>query len=406
MSHNFLTIHTLTALPLHNRNRDDRGQPKQLREGGAARGVLSSQSLKRAARVNYERSAGAIGHDLGSIRSKSIPEAAVERAIQIADERGLEFDAAEALTRATETVVLLTTNNAQKIVKAAEKATRDRAAHEKKAKADTDMAEYMAAYDAKVQEKVAAGADGLGKDTVVFVSAEEVEALALALVSTTDSITPDDVFAKTTGSLALAGFGRMTANAPGLKVEAGVAVSPAVTTHPIVINIDYFTAVDDRSVQGAAHLDQAFYTSGVYYRSATFDRRQLHANWSGWGSDISRPLLTEFVREVILSLPEGKKNGTAAAPFPSYIVAEEQRARTGYQFQTPVQPGADGGFLASSAKELFAQAADARLFSPRHFGTTTVSGTEMMREGAQEITDLPVADLDALVDAVVDWLEK
>ena len=51
---NYLTIHSLTALPWHNLNRDDRGLPKQVREGGKTRGRLSSQSLKRAIRVAYE----------------------------------------------------------------------------------------------------------------------------------------------------------------------------------------------------------------------------------------------------------------------------------------------------------------------------------------------------------------
>src|SRR5690606_3352245 len=54
-THPYLTVHTLTALPWHNLNRDENGAPKQVTEGGVTRARLSSQSLKRAARVGFER---------------------------------------------------------------------------------------------------------------------------------------------------------------------------------------------------------------------------------------------------------------------------------------------------------------------------------------------------------------
>jgi CRISPR system Cascade subunit CasC len=415
MTHNFLTVHSLTAIPLHNRNRDDRGQPKQLREGGAARGVLSSQSLKRIARVNYERAAASIGLDLNSVRSKSIPEAAVERAIAIAAAHNQQFDSAEALLRATETVALLTTNNAKAAVKLIAKATSDRDSHAKKAPADIDKVVYMEEYDRKVAEKESAAAEKgvkpAGKEVAVFVSADEIESLALALCASTDPIDPRSVFASQTGSLALAGFGRMTANAPDLKVEAGIAVSPAVTTHAIVVNIDYFTAVDDRGTtgpdgrknDGAAHLDQAFHASGVYYRSATYDRAQLRKNWSGWDTSISTDLLEEFVRDLTLSLPQGRKNSSSADTLPNLLLAEQQRSRTGYQFQTPVQAQSDG-YLEPSITELLAQAADARAFDSRNFGPAVLSGTSILRSNNTGTLDAPITDMSGLTSFIVDWL--
>ena len=396
MSHNFLTIHSLTAMPVHNRNRDDHGQPKQLREGGVNRGVLSSQSIKRSARINYERSATDVGFRLGSIRSKSVAALAVTRAGDIAAAAGISFDPDTAIARATKTIVGLTTKEANTAIKKAESA---RAAHAKKCPAGADAEKYMADYDAAADAK---GGPVSAKDTVVYVSAEEIESLALALAFTDDEVATEQMLAARTGSLALAGFGRMLANATNFRVEAGIAVSPAVTTHQINVNIDYFTAVDDLATQGAAHLDQAFYTSGVYYRTATFDKAQLQSNWSGFGGDMSDELLTEFVRNVTLSLPEGKKNGTSAAPLPELLIAEQQRTRTGYQFQNPVKD-AGNGYLEPSVDELYAQATRARMFDPRSFGDAVVSGVGAIGRDPR-LTGVPVVDMGGFTDFIVDWL--
>ena len=71
MSH-FLQLHFLTVYPPSNPNRDDQGAPKSASFGGTPRLRLSSQSVKRAARMSPVMQAALEGH-LGS-RTQRIGE--------------------------------------------------------------------------------------------------------------------------------------------------------------------------------------------------------------------------------------------------------------------------------------------------------------------------------------------
>jgi CRISPR system Cascade subunit CasC len=412
IEHNFLTVHSLIALPFHNRNRDDHGMPKQLEEGGATRSYLSSQSRKRPARVNFEASTAGFG--IGSMRSKQVADLAVERAIELVDENpSLTLDVPAAHVRAAVTVKSLTQNLSKAEKNAEATALAARAAHLAKHKGQNGSPEeYMAEYDRKLAAKAAAGEAkkdaGAAKDTVVFVSWEEIEIFAWALVNTADDVNPQAVFQNRTGSLSLALSGRMMAAEPRLQILGAVAFSPAVTTHQISTNVDYFTAVDEYDgakgkAQGAAHLNQAFFTSGVYYASTTYDRRQLRQNWTGWDGKHASELLHEAVRELTLALPQGKKNSTSADTLPDTLIAETQRSRTGFQFDESVQAGPNGGFLAPSVTEMYRQAKQSRLFAPNHFGETVVSGTGAVGQKSR-LAGAKVVPMDAMTSFIVNWL--
>ena len=58
----FLQLHYLTIYPPSNPNRDDLGRPKTAAYGGAPRLRISSQSLKRAARLSAVMQADLTGH--------------------------------------------------------------------------------------------------------------------------------------------------------------------------------------------------------------------------------------------------------------------------------------------------------------------------------------------------------
>lgn len=362
MSNNFLTIHSLTALPWHNLNRDDRGLPKQVTEGGVTKGVLSAQSQKRAIRTRYEASAGAIG----SYRSKTSAEEAVKRATVIADAQGVAFDADEALKRAKKAIAALVKKDA---------------APDK---------------DGKAAES---------KDTVVWLGADEIDTLAQALVEGTGDIAIPGFVRSRVGSLAIAAFGRMFAAAQDAQNEAAISVGTAVTTHPITVEIDYFTAVDDLNPNGSAHLDQAFYTTGVYYRSLTIDRRQLRDTWSGWDAADADERLTELVRSLVLALPHGKDTSTAAQVAPAVVIAEQQSHRTNYQFQRPIRATVDGGYLTPSIEALFDKVGAARKFDPEQFGDVFVTGEAFFEQGApQPGFEHRSGNLGDLAASVTEWL--
>ncbi|TFD45938.1 type I-E CRISPR-associated protein Cas7/Cse4/CasC [Cryobacterium frigoriphilum] len=364
---NYLTIHSLTALPWHNLNRDDRGLPKQVREGGKTRGRLSSQSLKRAIRVAYELDSFTDGTN--SLRSRDLHKEIVRRAAAIATTSGTEFDEAAALKIATKIVKSLTAN-------------------------DKDAAET----DGPAKEA--------SSDTMTWLSGDEIDALAGVLArGEGGAIKAADHIKSRTGSLSIAAFGRMFAAQSDVQTEAGIAVGPATTTHPIMIEVDYFTTVDDLGDGGAGHLGQAFYTSGVYYRSVTIDKKQLRDSWTGWDSPDAPDRLGLLVRSIVTALPSGKDNSTAPNTRPALIIAETQAHRTAYEFHEPVKADADGGYLKGSIARLIGQAAQARAFDPREFGESIVSGTSVN-------TDLVIgfehtaANLPELTERIVEWLQR
>ncbi|KQO98762.1 type I-E CRISPR-associated protein Cas7/Cse4/CasC [Leifsonia sp. Leaf264] len=403
MNHDYLTVHILTAVPHHARNRDDRGAPKSHMEGGVLRGILSSWSLKRAARVKYERAAAG---NVISFRSRALGEHILDRAAQIAEQANIPFDR-DAASRIVKPLILDLTVNIERADKAAlVKARKARAHHEAKAPADAspeELAEFMAIYDAKVAAKLDAQIDKAERDaeTAVWLSAEEVEAIAQGVVA--DGST-DNVFSARSSSLAIAGFGRMLAHRPEWSSEAAIAVSPATTTHSIAVEFDLFTTVDDLIPRGISHLNQSAHTTGVYYRTVTFDRKQLQRSWTGITADAADEQLTSFVRTLIETLPQAGKNNSAAEPLPAVVIAETQLSRTGYEFDKPVQLGADGGYLAPSMEHLYQQARAARLYDPEFFGDTLISGVNAVGHD----TGIPGADvvgIRGMVSFIVGWVK-
>lgn len=376
MSENFLTIHSLTALPWNNLNRDDRGLPKQVREGGAPRGRFSPQSLKRAARLDYEN---AVGYDR-SFRSRNLPFEVVELAKIVAQAQGVELDVKKSLATAKKVLSALT-----------EKA--------KVAPADTDTS--------KKDKELKEGEEGT-TTSMTWLGADELDTLVQALVTGSDT---SGFATNKVGSLAIAAYGRMTAADPDAQVEAAVSFGPAITTHAIVIEIDYFSAVEDlpghqkSAGSGSGHLGQAFFTSGVYYRSHTYDRRQLRRTWSGFDSATADEQLHAHVLANIRALPSGKQTNTAANIRPALIVAEEQASRTSYEFHTPVQADGDGGYLNPSINSLLSKAVVAKQFEPRNFGDRYITGT-MAFENPDLFAGWDIHNLDAFIDRVVAWVKE
>lgn len=326
-THPFLTVHTLTALPWHNLNRDENGAPKQVTEGGVTRARLSSQSLKRAARVAFERD---IEDAEASVRTKLSATIIADRVAEI---RGSAMSKAERTALAKSITTRVNT-----LTKSPDSESR--------------------------------------KDTLVWLSAREIEHVAQAFAAGGEA---NVVEATNTDSLAIAAFGRMFAAEPGLSLPSAISVGDAVTTHAATIELDWFSAVDDRAEHGGAgQLGFTMQTTGVYYRAFTFDRAQLASNFDiPLGSADAEPQLRSLIRHLTLALPTGRRAGTAAQTLPALILAEEQAHRVHYDFHTPVVAGADGGFLLPSIEALRGKALEARAFDGQLFGEQLLSGTHL-----------------------------
>lgn len=349
MSHH-LTINILSSIPFSNLNRDDTGVPKRTVHGGVLRALLSSQSIKRGIRRCYEEASGDI-----SIRSGNLAEEIVSRARKL----NADIDEKAALKEAKKIVGNLT-----------------------KAKSSENES-----------------------DRSIWLSGEEI----LTAASFIAGVQSDSGFINgaRTGSLAIAAFGRMFANSPKNSTEAALSVSPAITTHAATIDTDYFSTVDDirerDHQQGATFLGISQYTSGVFYRTITIDKRQLRESWSGFGDAESIDNLKELVRAIVYGQPRGKEHSTAPYSLPALLLAEEQRYRTAYDFESPVEATGKGGYLAASVDRLAQQYAQARSFDLGNFGPIELlAGTFGELEG--KFGNLEPVSLDEFIDGIVEWI--
>lgn len=350
---NTLTLHILVPVEYGNLNRDETGTPKRVRQGNVQRALLSSQSIKRAARTDYE-----LASMDTSYRSANLAELVLERAKAL--NPNLDEKAAQ--------------QAANKLV-------------------------------GQLTKKGATGADDSvepGRST--WLSSEELDVAALRVVDGSDEGFVEE---GKSGALAIAAFGRMFAAEPKLQTEAAISVSPAVSTHEAIIETDYFSTVDDNPSEkqgsGATYLGIAAFTTSVMYRSVTIDRKQLQTCWTGMAGQDARNNLAAMITSLVYKLPSGKSRGTAPYTYPLVVLAEEQNYRMAYDFETPVDPGKEGGFGLTSVERLVQQRALATAFDPDNYpGLAVVSGTAEPNQ--LESFNLPVVNLPELREAVVDWI--
>jgi CRISPR system Cascade subunit CasC len=72
--------------------------------------------------------------------------------------------------------------------------------------------------------------------------------------------------------------GRMATSGIMSNITGSLAVAHAITTHAVDADIDWFTAVDDLQELGSGHLDTQEFSSGVFYRYASLNLKQLQIN--------------------------------------------------------------------------------------------------------------------------------
>jgi len=112
-------------------------------------------------------------------------------------------------------------------------------------------------------------------------------------------------------------------------------VAHAISTHAVVNEVDYFTAVDDlgRSGGGAGHVDEGMFNSACFYKYFSLDWDQLMKNLSGEQAPddgtkrFAARILGHFIRAAALTTPSGKQNSFASHCEPCGILAEIKRNR-------------------------------------------------------------------------------
>ena len=313
----FLQLHYLTIYPLSNPNRDDQGHPKSATYGGAPRLRISSQALKRAARLSDVMQQDLKGH-LGE-RTQRIGEVIRDKL----STEGVDTEKA------------------------------------------SNLAEKVADIFGKIDEK-ALNEGRIRTRQLAFISPQERDcAIDLARKAAAGEALPDAkelkkmVLRAADGAADVAMFGRMLADDPDFNREAAVQVSHALTTHRALAEDDFYTAVDDlkrpSEDAGAGFVGEAGFGSGVFYIYACVDTELLKDNLDG-DADLAARAAGALAEALATATPSGKRNSFGHQTFASYIRAEkgdkQPRSLAGAFFK-PVE---DRDLLDASIKALSATA--------------------------------------------------
>ena len=280
----FIQLHMLTSYPPANMNRDDLGRPKTAKMGGTDRLRVSSQSLKRNWRVSDLFQQALAGH-LGT-RTKMLGVQAYEKlvACDISDKKAKEWAMAIA-------------GEFGKLKK-------------------EDKKKPLACLEI---------------EQLVHVSPAEQQAIdSLVQVLLTEQRAPVkeelELLRNEQMAADIALFGRMLASKPAFNIDAACQVAHAISVHPITIEDDYFTAVDDLNTgnedAGAAHIGETGFAAGVFYSYICINKELLIENLNG-DNELANKAIAALTEVAVKVAPKGKQNSFGNRAYASYVLAEQ-----------------------------------------------------------------------------------
>jgi len=354
----FVQLHLLVSYPPANLNRDDLGRPKTATMGDTLRLRVSSQSLKRAWRTSEVFDRGLSGH-LG-VRTKMLGELI-----------------ARSFTTGTPVGALIREDAAE---------TAFAGVDEAKAHA---WGRELAGLFGKVKKE--GKEDDLQIEQLMHISPEEITALEAVIADaartgalpTADAMPPVLTNRHTAADIAM--FGRMLAASPAFNTEAAVQVAHAITVHQVVVEDDFFTAVDDlnRGIEdvGAGHMGETEFAAGLFYLYLCVNRDLLIENLQG-DRALADAALQALVEAAATISPTGKQATFGSRARASYVLAEkgtQQPRSLSVAYLTPLGRGGDllGGAIATlqqtrkNMDAVYGACSDASTEMNAHTGTGT-----------------------------------
>lgn len=363
----YLDLNVIQTVPSSNINRDDTGAPKTAIYGGVTRARVSSQAWKQAIRHSFKESGvkrGSRTREAAKLLTEKIMEldasldqdAANEKSHQIFIAAGITFDKKE--TNKTRALLFVSPGQIEKLAQFA-------VSHD-----DLDVSKKNKAMPEKVKKE-------LKRDVKKAINNENTLDLAL--------------------------FGRMVADNPELNVEGTAQVAHAISTHEIVPEFDYYTALDDLKgddTNGAGFIGTSEFNSSTLYRYANINVRELAGNL---GDDNAITGAADFIKSFILSMPTGKENSYANKTLPNYVlitVRTDTPVNLVSAFEEPVQ--SKDGYLKNSVKKLEDEyQSTLRFVLDQPIETIALSESKTESEIENQATNLP-----DLIDQVTEVLEK
>jgi CRISPR system Cascade subunit CasC len=131
-------------------------------------------------------------------------------------------------------------------------------------------------------------------------------------------------------------FGRMLADLPDKNIDAACQVAHAISTNKVLMDMDFYTAVDDLQPEeetGAGMMGITGFNSSCFYRYSLVDMEVLKKNLLGKPAKDAAPqevkeaeelaleTLKAFLRASVTSIPTGKQTSFAAQNPPDAIFA-------------------------------------------------------------------------------------
>jgi len=315
----FIQLHLLTAYPPANLNRDDQGSPKTAKMGGYDRLRVSSQCLKRTWRTSDLFQAAMSDH-LGT-RTKLLGIDIYNQLIA----GGIKEKDAKDWTKAIAWVF-----------GALKKAEKD------KPLADIEIEQLVHVSPAEQQTMKT-----LTEKLIAEQRAPDVDELKLLRLNEQ--------------AVDIALFGRMLASSPAFNIEAACQVAHAISVHPVVIEDDYFTAVDDLNNgledMGAAHIGETRFAAGLFYSYICINRELLVKNLDG-NEELANKAIRALTEAAVKVAPEGKQNSFASRAYASYVLAEkgDQQPRSlSVAYLKPINHRENEDFIADSITAIIKQ---------------------------------------------------
>ncbi|MGI5506332.1 type I-E CRISPR-associated protein Cas7/Cse4/CasC [Lentzea sp. CA-135723] len=337
-----IELHLLQSFPVSNLNRDDVGQPKTATFGGHTRGRVSSQCFKRATRQLFndyglEKSETAIrtkrllDHAAAALAENG-RDAELVTQVVTAGLRQLGFGVDEN-TRLTEYLLFVGRHAIDHLTTYCDDNWDALHAIAARNKAAADKAKGSSAENGESKK----GGKG-GKVTKPDKAAVEQARRILDAGRVAD----------------VALFGRMIADNKDFSVEAASQVAHAISTHAVVNEFDFYTAVDDlksRGESGADMIGTIDFNSACYYRYANLDLNQLAINLSG-DEDLVRRTARAWLFSFIHAMPTGAQNSMAARTMPETLLGVV-RFRGAWNLANAFQaPVVDADIMAASTARL------------------------------------------------------
>lgn len=352
----FIQIHMLQSLPPGNLNRDETGQPKQCLFGNTTRSRISSQCLKRNIRMAPEFKEH-FSETECAIRTLLFPQMVVD---SLTNKMQIEETEKEQIGKA------IAAKFRSEKKEDAEETTKKKKSSEESGPLQTPQLVF---FPPGFIEDVAAEICRFKKEerdayTVWLCGNDKEKKKFKKAISQFESAITNQSKVKTVD---IALFGRMTTSDLVVNVEAACQVAHAIGTHEVIIESDYFTAIDDKkrdyadsqsAESGAAFLGtgdtQTFFNSSVFYKYYNIDLSALHNSLGCSDADLAK-IASLFTHVAAVATPTGKQNAFAAHGLPEFILVEISRKKRPLSYANAFLQAVEGeNLMTASADALIA----------------------------------------------------